>query len=957
MSKQIRFLFEGQTVTARTGQSVTAALLQHGEMAHRITTDGTPRGPLCGIGACNECLLQIDGRIAQRGCMTTVTQGMDVRRLPARPDLTQAAPLAACPDEPIPTTTCDVLVIGSGPAGIAAATALAQGDVRVIVTDERHMAGGQFFKQDGLGSAPCDEQQRRGQQALAAMQEAGAQCWTDTLIWGAFREKDGLTIGALRNGEALYIRPRFVVIATGAQERPAPIPGWTLPGVITTGACQTLMRANDSLPGQNILITGNGPLNLQVAREILRRGGHVAALVEAAAAPFRRPAEAARLATLNPRLALTGLSQITTLRRNRVPVLWSNRLVRIEGQDRVEAAIVVDARGHETRIATDTVCIGDGFVPANELPRLLGCVHDFRATPMPHLTVRRDGNGATSQADTFVIGEAGGFGGADIAWGQGHLSAQAILHLMGRPVASTTPWARKTTRARAFQKALWQLYAAPPPPSPATLPDDQIICRCENITLGTLRARIEQDGITDPATLKRATRCGMGRCQGRFCGASVASLTGHITTEKECVAPQMPVRPVPLAALAREKPEWKGHRRTVLPTDRPAAIRATPAQTADAVVVGAGVVGAFTALFLAQSGLRVTLLDRGHPGAMASGGNAGSLHAQLLSFDYGAPTQGLSPAARTMPLQKASIALWESLRDTFDRDIEMKRTGGLMIAQSEADLERMRQKVTVEQSIGVNCSLVGADELRRLEPALTPQCLGGAWCPDEGKINPLSATLAVLSAARRHGVQIVPMADVRAITRTGNGYTVGTTAGTWSAATVVNAAGSFAARIGQLLGLDVPVHGAPLQMIVTEPVAPMLHNLIAHASRHLTVKQAVNGSILIGGGWTAGLDPVHAHPRPQRDSLEGNLWVARSLLPGLDRLHIIRSWAAMNIDIDGAPILGEHPDCPNFYNAVTSNGYTLAPMMGRITADLIVNRSTLTDISPFTMARFADRTP
>ena len=141
-------------------------------------------------------------------------------------------------------------------------------------------------------------------------------------------------------------------------------------------------------------------------------------------------------------------------------------------------------------------------------------------------------------------------------------------------------------------------------------------------------------------------------------------------------------------------------------------------------------------------------------------------------------------------------------------------------------------------------------------------------------------------------------------------------------------------------------------MIVTEPAEPLLSRLVAHADRHLTLKQAANGNFIIGGGWTAELDPIHNHPRPSHSSLEGNLWVAQRVVPALRNVHVIRSWAAMNIDIDGAPILGEHPDMPGFFTVVTANGYTLGPLVGRITADLIVHGRSDRDVSPFSVSRF-----
>jgi glycine/D-amino acid oxidase-like deaminating enzyme len=229
---------------------------------------------------------------------------------------------------------------------------------------------------------------------------------------------------------------------------------------------------------------------------------------------------------------------------------------------------------------------------------------------------------------------------------------------------------------------------------------------------------------------------------------------------------------------------------------------------------------------------------------------------------------------------------------------------------------------------------------------------GAAYCPQEGKINPLVATQGLLDAAQAAGARVFGLTVLRSATPDPRGFVLDTDRGPIVAGRLVNAAGAFASRVGAMLGHDVPVFGAPLQMIVTEAVAPMVNGLVAHADRHLTLKQAANGNVIIGGGWTAGLDPVHHRPRPLRESLEGNAWVAQRVVPALRRMHMLRSWAAMNINIDGAPILGEHPARRGFFNAVSSNGYTLGPILGRITADLILHGATDRDIGPFAIGRF-----
>jgi glycine/D-amino acid oxidase-like deaminating enzyme len=141
-------------------------------------------------------------------------------------------------------------------------------------------------------------------------------------------------------------------------------------------------------------------------------------------------------------------------------------------------------------------------------------------------------------------------------------------------------------------------------------------------------------------------------------------------------------------------------------------------------------------------------------------------------------------------------------------------------------------------------------------------------------------------------------------------------------------------------------------MIVTEPVVPMIPHLVAAAGRHLTLKQVANGNVIIGGGWPAGFDASGGRAVNLRASLEGNLWVAQRIIPALGGLRMLRSWATVGVMIDGAPILGEHPACPGFFNAVGANGYTMGPIMGRITADLILGREPPLDISAFLVDRF-----
>ncbi|MUO80903.1 FAD-dependent oxidoreductase [Agrobacterium vitis] len=937
------------------GMSVAAVLSHLGQPGFSTDTKGHGRGLFCGMGICHECLVTVDGRTSQRSCMTPIRDGMRIVRQQPRPDIAETglADLA-----PVATTLAnldvDLLIIGAGPGGLAAAETAAAAGVSVIIVDERHISGGQFYKQPSTVDATLaldgDRQARDGADLIDRLHALGVTILSSVTVWGASQAAEGHTVIACHGAKgAFYIKPRMLVFATGAFERPAPIDGWTLAGVMTTGAAQTLLRSYGTLPGRRILIAGNGPLNFQVAAEIHKAGGKIICVAERAAAPWSRQREAFALLRQSPALALKGLRDMTRLQRSGINIAWQTQVRSIEGDQCVASATVSGPDG-ERKIEIDTVLLGGDFTPSNELSRLLGCDHTVAADGSLIAICGEDGE--SSLAHVHIVGEAVRFGGAHMAMARGRLAGLSIAKKLGHAITTDREAHRRLVRATAFQSALWRLFSPDITAHPPS--DDTLACRCESIAFGTLKGLAEQ-GPPDIATLKRVSRAGMGRCQGRYCNRTLTLLSGHPENHTQgYLAPQMPLRPVPLAALAVEKPEWGGHKRALLPHRPPLThSEPLPVQQAATVIIGAGIVGLSTALFLAEAGEDVVVLERGFPGGLASGGNAGSLHGQLLSFDHGARAEGDgTPAARTLSLQRDSIQLWQSLSERLERDFEMKITGGLMVAETEAHMRFLEEKTRVERQSGIDCHVIGKDDLRRLEPLLSDAMIGAAYCPQEGKINPLVATRHVAEAALTAGARVFDRTDVLSIQHLDTGFLIKTSRGAIRARRIVNAAGAFAARIGAMLGLDVPVFGAPLQMVVTEAAAPAISHLIAHADRHLTLKQAANGNFLIGGGWTAGLDPVHSHPRPLFSSIEGNLWVAQHVVPSLRKLHVIRSWAAMNINIDGAPILGEHPAMSGFFNAVTSNGYTLGPSVGQLTAALIQGRDPGRDLSAYSISRF-----
>ena len=982
-SRPVQIFFSARPVTALEGETVAAALTAAGIRTLRTDDRGEPRGVFCGMGVCFDCLVRIDGRASQRACMTKVAEGMRILPGSASPAPIGGAfaPLASLSAPIVEDATDGVLVVGAGPGGLAAAEAAAGAGARVTVLDERPEPGGQYYKQlapshDFADAGAADRQYADGRALIDRVRRAGVRIVNGATVWSALAdsEVDGFDVGVVRAGRSIRYLTRQIVVAAGACETAHAVPGWTLPGVMTTGAAQTLVRAYRVAPGARVLVAGNGPLNLQVACELARSGVDVAAVAEAAPRPgLFRAGTALRAAAYAPDLVRDGVRYLRELGRHGVPVLHGHAMTRAEGAGAVERAVLARldragraVPGSERTFEVDTVCMGYGFSSSTELTRLLGCRHEYRPGPFPGLAPVRDANGAASRPGVLVAGDCGGFGGARVALSQGTLAgieaARRLGHLSGGDAAARGTAARRgLARGLAFQRALWRLFEVPSLDALATA--EVVLCRCEGVTVDSIRSRIA-NGDDEAGVLKRATRAGMGRCQGRYCAGAIAracaSAAGSGPDERDWFAPRFPVKPVPALALAKETPEWREEDQSMPPprtaprTVRPAA-RPRPAIDGEAeiVVIGAGIVGSCTAYHLARDGADVVVLERGRRNGAASGNNAGSLHVQLLAYDFGDWAQaGGQPAARSLPLQRDSAAVWPELAATLGVDLGIEITGGLMLADDDRRLEHLRRKAAVERLQGVEVEILSGRELRDLAPYVSPRLAGAAWCPAEGKINPLLAAPAVLDGALAAGARLHEDAEVQAVARAGSGFAIRTARGTIRAGKVLNACGGWSARVAEMVGGRLPARAHPIQLIVTEPVPPLVHHLLSHADRHLTLKQVRNGNLIIGGGWRAALDARTGHPTVRRDSFEGNLWVASQVLPGLDTTHVIRSWAAMNVAIDGAPVLGELPGVPGFFHAVTVNGITLGPLLGQLMAEWMRTGRTPPGAGYFTLDRF-----
>ncbi|MCY0093804.1 FAD-dependent oxidoreductase [Hoeflea sp. J2-29] len=442
----------------------------------------------------------------------------------------------------------DVLVIGGGAGGLNAAIAAARSGASVVVLDERKVPGGQYYKQTA-GSAPgLDAQQRDGAELVAAALSSGVEILTQVEVWGAF---DGLLFMAEHAGRAVVARPRTAIIATGAYERPCMVPGWTLPGVMTTGAAQTLWRSYRTLPGKRIAICGSGPLNLQVAMELARGGAEIVAIAEAARSPFAQPVAAARMALSNMELAGRGLAMTAGLRRHGIHVSHQTSLTGVVEAEGGLLATFRNSRGAEVSHLVDAVCMNDGFEPQNEILRLLGARMNYDPA-FGHLRCQRSDTMETNVPQLYAVGDCAGLGGAPAAGVEGTLAGMAAASFCKDvPLPETGDLQLRLSRHRRFQKHLWKLYdIAPRDLSGQT--DDLTVCRCEEVSLGELRQALgARPGHA--GTVKRATRAGMGRCQGRYCGPVTARIVAarddREIEDRSYYAPRVPIKPVSIAAI------------------------------------------------------------------------------------------------------------------------------------------------------------------------------------------------------------------------------------------------------------------------------------------------------------------------------------------------------------------------------------------------------------------------
>jgi len=453
----------------------------------------------------------------------------------------------------------DLVIIGAGPTGLAAAIEASRHDFSTLVLDDQPAPGGQVYRH-----VTQNRDQRQANSYLGAdywlgadladeFLQVSAELLSESRVWQITRDRQ---VFFSRQGAAQKVQAGAVLIATGAMERPMPIPGWTLPGVMSVGAAQTMLKTGGN-GAEEAVFVGSGPLFYLTIWQYLQAGFAVKAVVDTAPARMRlRQYLLALPALLQPRLLLKGLRWRAVIRR-KTDYHVAATSVAITGDQTATGVTFQTADGQRQTIAAAHVFIHQGVVPNVSLTMATDLAHRWHSRQLCW-TPRTDMYGQTSVEGIFVAGDGMGISGAAAAALSGRLAARRIVaNAKGIPLFMAPIWRVLKWRQAAIRPFLDHIFR---PPDEWRVPQDAetIVCRCEALTKADVVAAVAL-GVSGPNQLKGYCRAGMGRCQGRMCALTIQKIIhDHNGGTEEAVGylrVRPPIRPLTvgeLAALAHE---------------------------------------------------------------------------------------------------------------------------------------------------------------------------------------------------------------------------------------------------------------------------------------------------------------------------------------------------------------------------------------------------------------------
>ncbi|HEY7244676.1 MAG TPA: FAD-dependent oxidoreductase [Xanthobacteraceae bacterium] len=447
----------------------------------------------------------------------------------------------------------DAAVVGAGPAGLAAAALCARSGLATVLLDEQPAPGGQIYRAVTASALPSGTvlgpDYWRGAALVRDALASAVHYVAGANVWGLVREGE---VAVSLAGRSRLVRANRIILATGAMERPFPIPGWTLPGVMSAGGAQILLKSSGLVPHGRIVLAGCGPLLWLLAWQYLNAGVRLAAVLDTTPRANRRAAlRHAAMFAASPYL-LKGLRLMLAVRR-KVQVIGDVAGLEAEGSDKVEAVVYRTSCGEERRLPVDLLILHQGVVPNVNLAMSAGVTHRWSEAQLCFVPAL-DPFGSTNVPCLAIAGDGAGIAGAEAAQARGRLAAIAAIRAV-RPQLSLAAdektaraSLRRFERGRAFLDALFR-----PPPQLRMPRGDTLVCRCEEVSAQQILDTVALD-CPGPNQMKAFLRCGMGPCQGRLCGLTVTELMA----QARGVSPERigyyrlrpPVKPITLAELA-----------------------------------------------------------------------------------------------------------------------------------------------------------------------------------------------------------------------------------------------------------------------------------------------------------------------------------------------------------------------------------------------------------------------
>lgn len=360
------------------------------------------------------------------------------------------------------------------------------------------------------------------------------------------------------------------------------------------------------------------------------------------------------------------------------------------------------------------------------------------------------------------------------------------------------------------------------------------------------------------------------------------------------------------------------------------------AKVFDCAVVGGGVMGCSTALFLARAGMKVVLLERGKLCREASGVNAGTLTMQMTR-------------AALVPYALRAWEFWMDAEKWLGLDVGARQRDGLSVAFTDAEAVMLEERARLRRQAGAPITLVDTARAREIEPGLSDRAVLAGHCPIDGFAAAYLTGHAFRGALVRAGVAVREDAEVFGVDRGAEGFSLRVTDASVQASRIVLSGGVWLEPMARWLGLALPIRVLVNQLAVTERMAPVMRSVLGIASGLLSLKQYENGTVLIGGGWQGRGDRHDGRGDALiPENLLGNLRLAAFVIPALRQARVVRTWLGLEAKTaDDLPILGPIPGVPDAWMiGCAHSGYTTGPYLGKLLAEAILSQSPALPLFP-----------